>query len=464
MKSLHQLTHRSKQVWSCASLASLVPIVVLLLTVMASPAAAHPGDINRAGAGQHLMDGLPAGSKVTLFPAYPSASDAGTPNGLASVGQPANFRITIPQPVTSPSWTEQGYTVDISIVEVHHEGATCAQSEPAIKVISMVSNTSNELAVENGFAWPAAATSTAYGSPYYALCTHVDVTSSQFTVPDYFTGGPADINTTNNIFKVISDHAPGVKLSPTPVAVGETLTVTGFDWVPVYADQSNTTVGVNIDQYIPHTYQIVNYINKRANVDTKGNFTVSFSITSAYAPGPYYICVGSINYDVLCSGYATGVEFNIVQASSSSSGGGSKSQSTPSPTQATATTSATSTVSSLGTSTSPRQATGSSTGGTSALVWVFVTVAVVVLLGIVIGGSIWWVRRPKDPRWQPQDPRWQPQDPRWQPQESQWQQQESQWQQQDPRWQQQGPRWQPPDSRWEPTTSRHPDQTGWWED
>jgi hypothetical protein len=268
-------------------------------------------------------DTLPPGSTVQLYPTYPNASDAGTPNGLAAVGQYARVELNIPQSCSNPCWTDQHFYIDLYLAEVHHEGATCAASPPAIQIEQTLDGAANALFLTGGTAaWPAAANSTAYGSPYYAICTHVEIPPSQaslFQVPDYFTGGPADINTDNHIYKVINDYAPTATLSATTVAQGQILTVTGHHWIPVYPDQSNTVVGVGLYE-TPQPGVEVDFAGTQPAVDATGSFSVSFPITSAYPPGLYYhAAVGSVNVQTFGkSGSSGALSFRVV----ASQGGG----------------------------------------------------------------------------------------------------------------------------------------------
>jgi hypothetical protein len=306
-------------VWARMLPASALAFVVLGALLLVAAALPTPA----AASARQPHDPLPPGSVVTMYPTYPSASDAGTPNGLASVGQSTNASINIPQTCGNPCWTDQGYYIDVSLVEVHHEGATCAASSPNTRIARTLDGSGNALAISGGTqAWPANATSTAYGSPYYALCTHVEIpTGSPLSVPDYFTGGIADINTTNHIYKVISDYAPTATLSATTVAPGQTLTVTGHNWIPVYPDQPNTLVGVSLYE-IPYAGYEIDYAHTQAQVDATGSFSVSFPITSAYTPGLYYYAaVGSINVHIFDqNGRIGALRFQVV--ASQGSGGG----------------------------------------------------------------------------------------------------------------------------------------------
>jgi hypothetical protein len=302
--------------------ASAIAIALLGATLLV--AAALPTHVAASARIPH--DTLPAGSTVRLNPTYPNASDAGTPNELVSVGQSTNAYINIPQTCGIPCWTDQQFYVDISLVEVHHEGANCAASQPNTRIDRGFFGAFKALIYSGGTqAWPATATSTAYGNPsYYALCTHVEIPpnlASQFSVPDYITGGIADINTTNNIYKVISDYAPTATLSATTVAPGQTLTVTGHNGIPVYPDQPNTQVGVSLYE-IPYAGLQLDYAHTQAQVDATGSFSVTFPITSDYKPGLYYYAaVGSVNVNIFGQNGGIGaLRFQVV--ASQGSGGG----------------------------------------------------------------------------------------------------------------------------------------------
>lgn len=268
---------------------------------------------------------LPAGSNVQLTPTFPAhTGDVPT----TSVGQPATFQVSIPDSSCgNPCWLDQGYPIDVYIVEVSHMGApaSCAQSAAALKVSRLFNGAAGVLAVSDGFTWPAAATSTAFGSPWYALCVHVEVpqSSSFYPKPDYATGAAPDEGS-NAVYKVIWDRAPTVTVSPSSVAQGQTVTFTGHNWVPVYNDSSTpdptTAVGASINQYVMSSHDTIRYASGWPQVSATGDFTISFHITASYPPGQYLACVGSERVLTYCDGGGTGVPFQIVAAPS---GGGS---------------------------------------------------------------------------------------------------------------------------------------------
>jgi hypothetical protein len=330
--ALHGALSRMRtRMYAGSAFVVLVALLGAVLLVVAAPP-------SRATASARIpQSALPPGSTVQLYPTYPNASDAGTPNGLAAVGQYIRANIAIPQPYSNPSWTSQGFYIDLYLAEVHHEGASCAASPPAIQVDRQLNGGGNELLYSGGTeSWPAAANSTAYGSPYYALCTHVEIPpnqASQFSVPDYFTGGPADINTDNHIYKVISDHAPTATPSATTIAQGQTLTVTGHNWIPVYPDQPDTRVGVYLYE-IPQPGVEVDFTGTQPPVDAMGNFSISFPITSVYPPGRYYYAaVGSANVNLFGkSGIVGPFNFQVVASQSGRGSVGTAPTATANPT------------------------------------------------------------------------------------------------------------------------------------
>lgn len=338
---------------------------------------------------------LPSGSSVQLTPTY-STHTGSIPT--VSVGQGTTFNVVIPiQNCGGTCWVDQGYPIDVYIVEVNHEGEpnSCSQSPAAIKMLTTRNGTAFNLQVGDGFAWPSSATSTAFGSPWYAICIHVEVPkNSQFyPKPDFVTGAAADEGT-NNVYKVICDHAPADSVSPLQLTQGQSVTVTGHYWVPVYSDVPETVVHVSIRSYPdPNHYVIWGAIQQPA-VDASGNWTVSFPITVDFSPGTYYACIGSQVYNTCFSEYKQGIPFQVVDTSSAPQPTASlpTPTSTSSSTTPTVTVTITATVSQGTTPTTPAQPTPLVA---SAGVPFFALLAIVggMLLCIVGGGVIWYVVR-----------------------------------------------------------------------
>lgn len=338
---------------------------------------------------------LPSGSSVQLTPTYPTHTGS---IPTVSVGQGTTFNVVISiQNCGNPCWVDQGYPIDVYIVEVNHEGtpATCSQSPAAIKMLTTRNGTANNLQVGDGFTWPSSATSTAFGSPWYAICIHIEVPqNSQFyPKPDFVTGAAADEGT-NNVYKVICDHAPTDSVSPPQLTQGQSVTVTGHYWVPVYTDVPETVVHVSIRSYPdPYHYIIWGAIQQPA-VDAAGNWTVSFPITPDFSPGTYYACVGSQVHNTCFSDYKQGIPFRVVGTSSAPQP--TTNLPTPPASSSSTTPTATATITaaiSVGTTpTTPSQPTPPVAAAGVSFV-VLLALAGVLLLCIVGGGVIWYVVR-----------------------------------------------------------------------
>jgi len=249
---------------------------------------------------------LPPGSTATLTPTFPTHTGV-VPT--TAVGQSASFDMRVAAACGNPCWVDQGYPVDIFLVPANQEGAVdhCSQSAAALKLndhgYAQSDSSTGTLVFQGSFNWPAAATSTAHGTPWYAACVHVEVPSNTpFTAhPDYVTGAVADMGT-NYVYKVINNHLPTVTLSSRALWHGQMLTITGHSWIPVYSDVAETRVGMSIRQF-PAPYTIIQYAFKGATVNASGSWTLSFPMTADYPLGQYYACGGSTRYIYPCSGF-----------------------------------------------------------------------------------------------------------------------------------------------------------------
>src|SRR5262249_7984363 len=148
---------------------------------------------------------LPPTSTATLTPTFPTHTGS-VPT--TSVGQSASFDMRIAAFCGNPCWVDQGYPVDIFLVPANHEGGVdhCSQSAAALKLndhgFAQSDSPAGKLIFQGSFNWPAAATSTAHGTPWYAACVHVEVPSNSIfhATPDYVTGAVADEGT-NYVYK-----------------------------------------------------------------------------------------------------------------------------------------------------------------------------------------------------------------------------------------------------------------------
>ena len=226
----------------------------LFLSIPNSALAAHP----HGGGGTPLM----------LFdsPIY-----AGHNNGFAEgpVGSFVTFELRAMN--QSPVNWLVGGNADLWLYRVQNEALgdhTCSGTPGAIHIGAMpVLNGSGGSTL--GFIWPSAANDSA--GPDFGACVHQS-------------GAPAQYEFSTDLssfeyFRVLT-HAPAtLAVSPTVVHRGDTITVTGHNWGPIFSDVPGSTIQVAIGQ--------CNSGSSLGGSDvtsaTGGDFSLSFTIPNATA-------------------------------------------------------------------------------------------------------------------------------------------------------------------------------------
>jgi hypothetical protein len=225
-----------------------------------------------------------------LGPTFPSHTGA-VPT--TAVGQTTSIAAQFD--TLAAGWLVQDATVDIDLVEVHHvtDAAHCSQGPSAIPAVQGLFKpaTYQMNLSDSGFTWPSAATQTAWGSPYFAVCLHQNVPSAATQPPDVLSGDASAIGT-NAVFQVMSDYAPAISLSTAVPHAGESLTVYGEHWnyyQRTYTDLPNNGMALQV-RYDDsgHTYIGLN-TTVSPSIDANGSFAQVIAIPSDYPPRQYYI-------------------------------------------------------------------------------------------------------------------------------------------------------------------------------
>ncbi len=228
----------------------------------------------------------------TLGPTFP-AHTGNVPT--TAPGQQTSMEVTFGYP--DVGWTLGDFEVAVDVVEVHHLASpgTCSQSPSAVTIYTepFLHTAKDSFFLRLTFVWPTAATSTAWGSPYYALCLHQRVLSPFPQSQDILSGDASAIGT-SAVYQVMGDFAPVYHLSSSTISPGQTLTVDGEHWnyyLRNYADVPETGTFIRIVQ---HNGGITSYgVGQAPDIDANGNFVVRLTIPSDYAFGQYWVTGGN---------------------------------------------------------------------------------------------------------------------------------------------------------------------------
>ena len=227
------------------------------------------------GAPNPALAGHPHGGGGTALMLFDGPIYAGHNNGFAEgpVGTLATFELRyMNQPPAN--WVVGG-NADLWLYRVQNEAAgdhTCSGTPGAIHIGAMPSLSSSGGSTLN-FIWPAAANDSA--GPDFGACVHQS-------------GAPAAYEFSTDLdsfqyFRVLT-HAPAtLSVSPTVVHRGDTITVTGSNWGPIFSD----VPGSAIQMAIGHCNSGNSLGSHTVTTATNGNFSTTFTIpvSAAYGSG-----------------------------------------------------------------------------------------------------------------------------------------------------------------------------------
>ena len=196
------------------------------------------------------------------------------PDGSTFIGGPAGTQVNVIGGGFGS--TLDGKTLSLGVVRgedilgVDPNPALCANAHVNVGVNAVVGSNGTSGSFIAGFIWP---TGTSVGN--WSVCAYLAGTNTPAA------GG----NTDNAAFSVSSPYPPKVSVSPTTVAPGGSVTVTGSGWLP-----AENTIVVSIASCKGCTV-IAHYGNAASN--SSGNFSVSLTIPKNTALGKYLVWANS---------------------------------------------------------------------------------------------------------------------------------------------------------------------------